>query len=63
MNTRRRTEDEPLAEPSWLTARSEADTASRRLAQAAKSLERLSRELTALRGWETPRPAWTWPTP
>lgn len=51
MSGKGRAEDEPLAEPSWLTAQSEADTASRRLAQASASLERLSRELTSLREW------------
>jgi hypothetical protein len=47
----RTAEDRFLAEPSWKTALSEADTASRHLRQATASLERLSRELRALREW------------
>lgn len=45
------TGDSTVVEPSWLSALSEADTASRRLAQGARSLERLSRELAALQQW------------
>jgi hypothetical protein len=37
------------AEPSWTTALSEADAASRHLRQATAALDRLSRELAALR--------------
>jgi hypothetical protein len=40
-----------VGEPSWLSALSEADAASRHLRSAAPSLERLSRELRALRAW------------
>ena len=43
--------DDTFVEPSWMTALSEAETASRRLAQATASTERLSRELQALREW------------
>lgn len=38
-----------LAEPSWTTAVSEAESASRHLRQATAALDRLSRELAALR--------------
>jgi len=38
-------------EPSWTTALSEADAASRHLRQATAALERLTSELRALRGW------------
>jgi len=38
-------------EPSWTTALSEADATTRRLQQATSSMERLSRELHALREW------------
>lgn len=41
--------DEPLAEPSWTTALSEAKAAARHVNQAAAALERLARELAALR--------------
>jgi hypothetical protein len=45
------TADPVTTEPSWTTALSEADTAGRRLQQAASSLERASRELQSLRQW------------
>ena len=40
---------EPLADPSWTTALSEAKAAARHVQQAAAALERLARELAALR--------------
>jgi hypothetical protein len=41
--------DQPLAEPSWTTALTEAEAASRHLRQATAALDRLSRELASLR--------------
>lgn len=43
--------DTPVAEPSWTTAFSEAEAASRHLRQATAALDRLSRELASLREW------------
>jgi hypothetical protein len=43
--------DDAFVEPSWLTARSEADAALRRLRQARTSMECVSRELAALEEW------------
>jgi len=43
--------NEPLADPSWTTAVSEAEAASRHLRQATAALDRLTRELDALRAW------------
>jgi hypothetical protein len=51
MSGARTTEDGFLAEPSWTTAISEADAASRHLHQATAAMDRLSRELHALREW------------
>ena len=45
------TSDRASSEPSWTTALSEADAASRQLRLAAASTERLSRELHALHHW------------
>lgn len=41
--------NEPLADPSWTTALSEAKAAARHLRQATAALDRLERELAALR--------------
>ena len=38
-------------EPSWRTAVTEAESARRHLAQASEALERLAREVAALREW------------
>jgi tetratricopeptide (TPR) repeat protein len=43
--------DDTFVEPSWVTARSEADAALRRLRQATTSMERVSREIAALKEW------------
>jgi hypothetical protein len=51
VNEKRVTNDKTLREPSWPTALSEADAVSRRLRQAAASMERLLTELQALREW------------
>jgi hypothetical protein len=51
MSGARTAEDRFLAEPSWTTAISEADAASRHLHQATAAMDRLSRELHALREW------------
>ena len=40
-----------MKEPSWRTAVTEAERARRHLAQASEALERLSREVAALREW------------
>jgi len=42
---------DPACEPSWTTAISEAEAASRHLRQATAALDRLARELEALRAW------------
>jgi hypothetical protein len=51
MSGPRPADDHTFVEPSWITALSEADAASRRLKQATTSMERLSRELAALKAW------------
>lgn len=43
--------DQPLAEPSWTTALTEAEAASRHLRQTTGALDRLSNEVAALREW------------